>query len=84
MWNLHQLATTYHSRPSEIIGVGETWAAYQLDMAVLRFAQYVDEQLEKKRSLRSILEPAPDGAPRIDVSKLGPIQKVTFNPDGTW
>lgn len=84
MWNLHQLATTYHSRPSEIIGIGETWAAYQLDMAVLRFAQYVDEQLEKKHSLRSILEPAPDGAPRIDVSQLGPIQKMSIPDSGIW
>jgi hypothetical protein len=84
VWNLHQLAITYHSRPSEIVGLEETWAAWQLDICVLRFAQYVDEQLDKKRSLRSILEPAPDGAPKVNVSKLGPIQKVKFNDDGTW
>lgn len=32
---LHLMATTYHRRPSEIVGIGDAWAAYQFDAAVL-------------------------------------------------
>jgi hypothetical protein len=35
MANLHLLAKTYGKLPSKIIGVSNTWAAYQFDMAVL-------------------------------------------------
>jgi hypothetical protein len=31
---LHWLAKTYHSRPSEIAGIANTWLAYQFDGAV--------------------------------------------------
>lgn len=29
------MATTYHRRPSEIIGIADEWAAYQFDVAVM-------------------------------------------------
>ncbi len=29
------MATTYHKRPSEILGIADVWAAYQFDAAVL-------------------------------------------------
>lgn len=29
------MATTYHRRPSEIVGIADAWAAYQFDAAVL-------------------------------------------------
>lgn len=32
---LHLMAKTYSRRPSEIVGVADEWAAYQLDVAVL-------------------------------------------------
>jgi hypothetical protein len=32
---LHLMATTYHKRPSEILGIADVWAAYQFDAAVL-------------------------------------------------
>ena len=32
---LHLMATTYHRRPSEIVGIADAWAAYQFDAAVL-------------------------------------------------
>jgi len=31
---LHWIAKTYHSRPSEIAGIANTWLAYQFDGAV--------------------------------------------------
>ena len=32
---LHLMATIYHKRPSEILGIADAWAAYQFDAAVL-------------------------------------------------
>lgn len=32
---LHLMATMYHKRPSEILGIADAWAAYQFDAAVL-------------------------------------------------
>lgn len=32
---LHLIATTYHRRPSEIVGIADAWAAYQFDAAVM-------------------------------------------------
>jgi hypothetical protein len=29
------MATMYHKRPSEILGIADAWAAYQFDAAVL-------------------------------------------------
>ena len=34
MIRLHWIAKTYHSRPSEIAGIANTWLAYQFDGAV--------------------------------------------------
>jgi hypothetical protein len=32
---LHRIAKEYGKRPSEIVNIGDEWAAYQLDVAVL-------------------------------------------------
>lgn len=32
---MYLMATTYHRRPSEIVGIADEWAAYQFDVAVM-------------------------------------------------
>jgi hypothetical protein len=88
LWNLHLVATEYHSRPSAIVGLEDEWAAYQLDAACLRLARHVDEELEKKRSLRSILDTPADenGARRefADIRQLGPMRTMRIPDSGVW
>lgn len=36
---MHILATAYHTRPSEILGISDEWAAYQLDVAAYNVGQ---------------------------------------------
>jgi hypothetical protein len=50
MWILHNLAETYGRRPSEIIGVDDEWAAYQLDVAALVLGRYVEGEVSKPKS----------------------------------
>jgi hypothetical protein len=40
---LDALATRYSRRPSEILGVSDSWLAYQLDLATLLAATVQDE-----------------------------------------
>lgn len=35
MVTLHLVAKSYGRRPSEMVGIADEWAAYQLDVAVL-------------------------------------------------
>ena len=35
LWALHNVASAYGCRPSEILGVEDPWAAYELDLACL-------------------------------------------------
>jgi hypothetical protein len=83
MWNLHTLATTYHTRPSAVLGIADDWAAYQFDMAVLSFAQHVEAQLNKKIPLKRILSETGTG-PIVDASLIGPVRAVMIGEDGTW
>ena len=40
---LHQLAATYHQRPSQVVGVSDPLAAYVVDRAVLYAGLHVPE-----------------------------------------
>jgi hypothetical protein len=72
MWTLYNSAKTWGSRPSELLGITETYQAYCLDQAVAMFGNYVENRLanvddkdpkkaEKKREalLESILTGKP-------------------------
>lgn len=50
MWKLHNLATAYGTRPSEILGVDDGYLAYQVDLACLTFGRYVENKLAERTS----------------------------------
>jgi hypothetical protein len=86
------LSATYHRLPSEIVGVDDAWAAYQLDVAVMEFGTWVESKLNErdakgkpKTTLAKLLD---DGSrPReyaplnIDTASL---RRVQVREDGTW
>lgn len=59
------MGTTYHQRPSTILGLTDSWTAYQLDLCVLSFGTWVENLLAErtkkgkaKYSLRGVLSRA--------------------------
>lgn|GEM_PF-5304385 len=71
MWNLYLTAKGSHSRPSDLAGITDRWAAYQLDSAVVLLGTIIEnaaqEQVnvggetspkwERKYTLRQLLTP---------------------------
>lgn len=63
------MGKTYGTRPSDVLGVEDPWAAYQLDMACMTFGSWVEAKLDQhdkkgrpKYRLEDLLrQPAPDG-----------------------
>ena len=82
---MHQVAITYGVRPSTLLELTDTWAAYQFDVAVMSFAQWVESQLEHKRSLRELL--MPPGDVRIwanPMALFGPARRMQVPESGIW
>jgi len=52
---LHGLATAYGTRPSRILGVKNSWVAYQLDLCCLVVGRRVENALAKKYPVDWIL-----------------------------
>lgn len=48
MWELDELARRYGQRPSQVIGIADEWAAYQLDVATLTVGRWVDGKLSER------------------------------------
>lgn len=48
MWLLHQKATRFHRPPSELVGLTDEWAAYQLDNAVNFFGITLENALAER------------------------------------
>ena len=42
------LATAYHCRPSEIVGIPDEWAAYQFDVAAYTVGQQELNELQRQ------------------------------------
>lgn len=55
MLTLHAVATTYNRRPSEIIGIGDEWAAYQFDVAVFLAAHEPAESATQSSGLAGLI-----------------------------
>ena len=62
------MGKAYGTRPSEILGIEDPWAGYQLDVAVLGFGAWVEGELGKrdrhgrpKRTLEQLLRTTDDG-----------------------
>lgn len=45
MWQLHNISKTYKCRPSELLGLGNTHAAFTLDRACAIFGSALEEEL---------------------------------------
>lgn len=95
LWNLHTVATTYGTRPSSILGLPQdSWIAYQLDLAVVKFGRWVEGELAEtdskgkpKKRLADLLRD--EGEQSMDDSAFAPMKdvaarKVQIKPDGTW
>jgi hypothetical protein len=85
------LATEYFSRPSDIIGIGDRWAAYQFDLAVLGLARHVEKELNNKKPLERILQDQPRSATvqsqqssYSSFRQLGPIRTMKIPENGVW
>ena len=74
MWEMSLIATTYKQRPSDIIGIDDDWAAYQLDQAVRYVGTYIHNKLmETDKKGKPIYASVGDvlGKPSLpEVSKL--------------
>lgn len=45
MWELHNLASAYRQRPSELFGLRDNWIAWDFDHAIHAFGQHVESEL---------------------------------------
>ena len=82
---------TYHQRPSEVVGIDDTWAAYQFDMAVAQFGAWVEGKLNERdtkgKPVNSLAKLLGDEAAQVQeyapISAMG-LRKVRVKEDGTW
>ena len=58
---MHCIAQAYGRRPSEVLGIEEAWAAYQLDAAVLTLGRWAENRLAEHNK---------DGSPRWTIEHL--------------
>jgi len=47
MWRLYQNSKDFGSRPATVIGLQDTWVAYQFDSAVGYLGRYVEIKMEE-------------------------------------
>jgi hypothetical protein len=92
MWQLHLVCKTYPTRPSDLVGIEDEWAAYQFDLALALFGNNVEAELGRGKALEQALAHGlPMAATRSTRSGAGyrnPAQYVTRKlkiPDsGIW
>ena len=93
MWKLHNLAAAYSQRPSTILEIGDSWLAYQLDLACLTVGRWVENRLaERDRkgqplyTLEALLE---EREPQEDKGRFQSLaskvrRKVRIPESGIW
>jgi hypothetical protein len=95
LWELHNLAAAYGQRPSAILEIENSWAAYELDLACLTFGRWVENRLAERdrrgrpvHRLEALLaDERESGSPDPDRFRnaLGLVKrKVRVKADGTW
>lgn len=47
LWELYQVGKTYHTRPSALIGITDTWLAWDFDHAVTVLARYIENEIHE-------------------------------------
>jgi len=55
LWTLHNLAKEYGTRPSEILHIGDEWAAYQLDVMTLTTGREIEAALANGQRIEQVL-----------------------------
>lgn len=48
MWSLYLTAKGSHSRPSDLVGITDRWAAYQLDSAVVLLGTVIENAAQEQ------------------------------------
>ncbi len=84
LWNLHSLGEAYGQRPSSYLGLeGDSWEAYQVDLACLSVGRDVHERVRKKRPL-PWHERARPAAPSGLATLAGRARKMKLPEGGVW
>lgn len=83
MWSLYQTAQGCRSRPSELVGVSDRWAAYQFDSAVIYLGQTLEnaaqelvkigDEMKPRYTLTQLLDPTF----RLPRSNAGDLDSLT-------
>ena len=91
VWQIHNLGVAYGSRPSEIVGVLNSWAAFQFDVAVLVFGRWVENRRADGENVLALLSEdygkgSTDAADaRFVAGMLGiPFYALDFQADFDW
>lgn len=83
LWNLHSLASAYGQKPSSYLLLeGDSWEAYQVDLACLQVGRDVEERVRTKRPLpwQQKARPAASGFGAL----AGRARKVKVPESGIW
>jgi len=64
--------------------VRDEWAAYQLDLAVLVLARFVERELAKRKSLDEILDGVKAEERLANPVAMGLATKMKVPEDGIW
>ncbi len=80
------MSSTYGSRPSQILGIADEWAAYQLDAATLTLGRQVEAAIINGEDVEALLAGQP-GEPDAGQfrSPVGLVTKTMKIPEsGIW
>jgi hypothetical protein len=91
---LHSIGKIYGCRPSALLGVGDAWSAYQLDVAVLSVGVDIEAALAKGKSFDDVAGPPLTGARREGSAQRAPTQyrdptplvseRIAIPASGVW
>lgn len=85
LWRLHNLATTYKSRPSDFFRLETELAAWQLDEACLIIGRRVENNLQQNKvPFDGLTMPAETASQGYRSTSHIPAKKVKIKDDGTW
>lgn len=82
LWLLHRLSETYGRRPSEVIGIDDEWAGYQLDVAALLMGSHVAAATATGVSAGEVLKRLRDGAKQVSGPPTRRSDKRTYQKLG--
>ena len=79
MWQLYLTATKTATRPSELIGVADAWAAYQFDNAVVMVGLAIENASQEMQKMGS--DDKPEWRPKYTMKQLlDPDFRLPLNP----